>query len=241
MKRIIFLSLILYIFTESDFEKCVRLSKLHPELNLQCDKLNQNNNNLYKGVIENFQKIYSENYQKYINNPDYTAFINEMGNETPKGGYKFLQKDEKQNLDFLKLVNPDERKIATKSFLEKIKDQNIYNKVHEQMDFITKNHIKEANDEFTKYEINEDKLAQQSPKAIEEGTKFHNAMLKFANEHKNDYKINGIIAPDGHIENNNIGNYIVAESKVMKDKFKNNKNLSQNDINSLMHLNNLLK
>jgi hypothetical protein len=237
MKSILILILTINILSESDYEKCIRLSKKYPQFSLQCENINSNNsnNNNILSVINNFRQTYLKDYNKYLTNSDYNDLIKEVYDKISPTNFKF-----KQDNFFDKLSNNDERKTITKSFLDNLSDKELYNQIHEQKDYIDKNNLKKMTEEFEAYEGEQDKSSLELSKPNEEGKKFYNSISQFVKQHNGEYTINGIIAPDGHIQVDDIGNYIRAESKVVHEAFKDNK-LELKDLDKLMHLENLLK
>jgi hypothetical protein len=227
MRIILILILCLNILTETEFEKCIRISKKYSQMNLKCENININTNSLQE-VINNFRQTYIENYKKYITDTEYNNFITNLSSQP-----KFKETDK----DYTKLLNQDERKAIYKSFIDKISDKNILKELHQQMDFVSKNNIQNLSQEFQNFETKQDNQGLNSEKAKEEGQKFYNSILGIVNSHKKDYSANGIITPDGHIQTENIGDYIKTQRKFLTENFK-DKPMTFKDLDNLMHLDN---
>jgi hypothetical protein len=232
---IILLSTLIVILAENDSEKCLRLKEKYPQFNLHCENINQSTKGNIKSVIDTFRQTYLENYKKYTEDNNYNDFVKNVSHLGGASDYKF-----KQNNDYSALVTPSQRNSLSKSFIDKLSDKSLYSQIQQQKGYMESHGVPSLLKDFEEYEGKEDKLSLSSEKAGETGKRFYKALKTFASDNRKDYLVNGIITPDGHVETDNISNYVRERSKLAHEAFKDSK-MSVEGLDKLMHLDNILK
>ena len=138
------------VISETEYSKCIRLNKIYPKLDMDCDKL-INNSNLINGY-ENFKNSFVENYNKYMNDPDYGSFITQFYDKLNKKQnlrqeFRFVESDQ----DFSNILDPKIRTNIDDNFIKTLSDERLLKQIDNQGEQIKNSHVKEITEKFENF------------------------------------------------------------------------------------------
>lgn len=181
-----------------------------------------------------------------MNNPHYKKFINILNDsirskkKDPTSKYhRFIQQDEKkeENINFSTIFDEKERKRISQNFFDTISSDKFVNEVKTQYDQYNKSDAQKIYKQVSDFYIHEDELAQKDKKSQELSSRFIDSVHKFIDNHKEEYKQEGIVTVEGSISNNP-GEYINKETNTLKEHYE--ENYSIEDIDKIMKLDKII-
>ena len=213
-------------------------------------KENDKTNIFIKNAFSNYKKNLKEMYDTYVNNPDYTQFINVLNKsaiERQKNGNanneknmpKFLQKDKNSEIDFSSLLDDKKRHKMTENFVNTLSSDSFIKEVKNEYNEYKNTNLKEVYGKVSEFYNKENKESLNDEHNKKVGSRFMNSVNNYIKNHMEEYRQDGILTLNGSIDQNP-GKYIESEEKLLKANYHEEK-YTLGDIDKIMKLDQILK